>query len=190
MTKAGFALTHPLRVARLSSKVATTFDLAPDATLRAALAKDLGISAIKKLSFRGTLMPVGRHDFTLHARVIAQVVQPCVVSLQPVVTDLADDVVRRFVRDFTEPTADEAEVPGDDTVEALPEVIDIGTVAGEALALLLPEYPRAAGAVFVPLHDATARGDADASARPKPFAGLAELAARMALKTPETGEKG
>ncbi len=41
------------------------------------------------------------------------------------------------------PTDDEAEMPEDDTAEPLPEVIDPGAVMFEALALALPDYPRA-----------------------------------------------
>jgi uncharacterized metal-binding protein YceD (DUF177 family) len=187
MTKAGFALTHPLRVARLSSKVATTFNLTPDAAIQAALANELGVSAIQKLTFRGTVTPVGRHDFTLQGKLVARVVQPCVVSLQPVVTDLAETVLRRYVQDYVDPSSDEAEAP-DDTVEPLPEVIDLGLVAAEALALALPEYPRVAGAVFAtPDAGDDAKDDVDEPA-PKPFAGLADLAAKLARKAPDADD--
>ena len=66
-------------------------------------------------------------------------------------------------------------MPDDDTIEPLPDVIDLGAVLAEALALNLPLYPRADGAhldqaVFtepgkLPMTDEDAR----------PFAGLAGL---------------
>jgi uncharacterized metal-binding protein YceD (DUF177 family) len=187
MPSSASALTHPLRVTRLSAKVPTTFDILPDAAIRAALAKELGIIAVEYLTFRGTLTPVGRRDFTLQANLSARVVQPCVVTLQPVTTVIGDTVLRRFSQDYAEPTGDEVELQ-DDTIEPLPEVIDIGAVAVEALALLLPEYPRAKDAVFKGpgLEQAGDDGDAD---RPKPFAGLADLAAKLARATPEDDEK-
>jgi uncharacterized metal-binding protein YceD (DUF177 family) len=187
MPDPGLALTHPLRVTRLSAKVPTTFDLAPDAAARAAIAQELGIIAVEALTFRGTLTPVGRRDFTLKADLVARVVQPCVVTLQPVTTALRETVLRRFSHDYVDPTGDEVELQ-DDTIEPLPEVIDVGAVAVEALALFLPEYPRARGAVFQGNGDDMEARDTAAD-RPKPFAGLAELAAKLARDASKDDEK-
>ena len=184
-----WSLRHPLRVARLSNKVPTTFDLVPDDATRAALARELGISAVVHLRFLGALTPRGRRDFDLEARFEARVVQPCVVSLRPVTTDLADQVRRRFVQDYVEPDADETEMPQDDSIEPLAEVIDIGAVAVEALALLLPQYPRAPGARFA-AEDTRDANPATEGDRPKPFASLAGLAAKMAGKPDGTDENG
>lgn len=187
MPDAIWALTRPLSTARLSRKVPTTFDLAPDAGIRAAVAKDLEIPGVPHLRFAGTITPTGRRDFVLEGDLVARVTQACVVTLAPVTTDLSDHVLRRFVHDYAVPDGDEVEMPQDDTIEALGDTIDPGAVAVEALALLLPEYPRATGAAFVPV----AEVDTDASDdRPKPFAGLAALAARMATKLPDPDEKG
>ncbi len=187
MPSSASALTLPFRVTRLSAKVPTTFDLAPDAVLRVSLAKTLGIIAVEHFTFRGTLTPVGRQDFTLQADLSARVVQPCVVTLQPVTTVIGEKVLRRFSHDYVEPTGDEVELL-DDTIEPLPEVIDVGAVAVEALALLLPEYPRAKDAVFTPA--APALTDQDSAAdRPKSFAGLADLAAKLARAAREDDEK-
>ncbi len=59
-----------------------------------------------------------------------------------------DTVRRRFVADLGTPEGDESEMPEDDTVEPMPEVIDLAEIAAEALMLALPEYPRAPGAEF------------------------------------------
>lgn len=184
-----WTLTYPLRVARLSNKVVTTFALQPDVSVRKALAQQLGISAIHHLQFVGTLTPRGRRDFVLQARLTAKVEQPCIVSLRPVMTELTDDVMRRYAHDYSDPDGDEVELPQDDTLEPLSEVIDVGSVAVEALALLLPEYPRAPGASFVAASTDPAAEMAEGD-RPKPFAGLAELASRMAGKADENDENG
>lgn len=172
-------LTHPLRVSALPNRKPTRFDLAPDAETRAAMAAAIGITALPVFRFKGELRPAGRHDFTLVAEMEARVEQPCSVSLVPVLTDLRESVTRRYDADFTYPEAEEVEMPEDDTTEPLPEVIDPGAVALEALALALPLYPRAPGAelgeaVFAapgaaPLRDEDLR----------PFAGLAGLKARL-----------
>jgi uncharacterized metal-binding protein YceD (DUF177 family) len=83
---------------------------------------------------------------------------------------------------LSDPEGDEAEMPEDDTVEPMPEVIDLAEVAAEALSLALPLYPRAPGAEFAPaLHAADGIAplkDTDL----KPFAGLQGLAERLQAK--------
>lgn len=157
------------RVADLPAKKPTRFRIAADDALRAGLARELGISDVPALEFQGELRPFGRHDWELEARLKAEVVQPCVVTLAPVRTRLDEAVMRRYLHDMPEPEADEIEMPEDDTAEPLPAVIDLGAVIAEALALALPLYPRAEGAdAALPEVEPTE----------KPFAGLADLLAR------------
>lgn len=173
------ALSHPLRVSALPNRKPTRFDLRPDAAVRAGMAAELGISALPAFRFRGELRPAGRTDFTLEAEMEARVEQPCSVTLVPVVTDLRDTVKRHYDADFVYPEAEEVEMPEDDTTEPLPEVIDIGGVAMEALALALPLYPRAPG---VELGEAVFTAPGEAPLRDedlKPFAGLAALKDRL-----------
>lgn len=66
-------------------------------------------------------------------------------------------------------------MPEDDTLEPIPEVIDLRALAAEELALALPDWPRAPGAelgeaVFA-APDAAPLRDADL----RPFAGLQAL---------------
>jgi uncharacterized metal-binding protein YceD (DUF177 family) len=155
------------------------FDLRPDAPERARLAEDLGINAVRKLRFAGSLEPEGARDWRLVAELGATVVQPCVVTLVPVTTRIDTGVTRRYLADWQEPTGDEAEMPEDDTTEALPARLDLGTVMLEALALALPDYPRApdaelgAGQFAAP--GVAPMTDEDA----KPLAGLAGLRDRL-----------
>lgn len=188
MTKDGPPLSRPFRVTRLSAKVPTTFALTADPGQRAAMAEALGILGVERMVFSGSITPVGKRDFTLQGRLAARVVQSCVVTLEPVRTELVGEVLRRFLQDYADPAGDEVELQ-DDTLEPLPEVIDPGVVAVEELALLLPAYPRAPGAVFEAPVDDDAADPADDAPR-RPFAGLADLAARMAAKPDEPDEKG
>jgi uncharacterized metal-binding protein YceD (DUF177 family) len=172
-------LTLPFRTQSLSPKKPTRFALTPDLALRRAVAKALGISAVHALSFKGEMRPVGRRDVLLQGELVARVEQPCGISLVPVITDITEPVTRRYVADWQEPTGDEVEMPDDDTTDPLPEVIDVGIVAVEALSLALPLYPRAPGvalgeAVFAQ-PDTTPLRDGDL----KPFAGLAALKDKM-----------
>ena len=98
---------------------------------------------------------------------------------------------RRYLADMKVPEGDEVEMPEDDTSEPLPEVIDLSEVAAEALALALPEYPRAPGAELGEAVHAAPGVAPLTDAALKPFAGLASLAERLAAKDgkdPEGGE--
>jgi uncharacterized metal-binding protein YceD (DUF177 family) len=138
----------------------------------------LGLSGLRKLSFEGRLEPLGDNDWQLKARLGATVVQPCVVTLEPVTTRIDTDVARMFIHGFVDVDAPEAEMPEDDTVEPLGVWIDPAVVMAEALTLVLPEYPRAADAqgssattVRITEPGKTPMSDAEA----RPFAGLAAL---------------
>lgn len=182
------AISQPYRTATLGSRKPVRFDLTPDGAQQRALAAALDITSVRNMRFKGELRPTGKHDYILEAKLTGVVEQPCGITLAPVTTKISEDVTRRYLADMKLPEGDEAEMPEDDTSEPLPEIIDVGAVAIEALALALPLYPRAPGAelkdaVFAepgvtPLKDEDLR----------PFAGLAGLAAK--LGTPDKGGNG
>ena len=167
-----------LRSNALSNSTPARFVVEPDAKTRQALADLLGISALKKLRFEGGVTPRGRNGFDLSARLGATIVQPCIVTLEPVTTRIDSNVTRCFVPagSLNQPEAgSDTEISAEDDAEELGEVIDLEAILREALSLELPDFPRKEGAA---LGDArfTAQGltpmsDEDA----KPFAGLAAL---------------
>ncbi|MBI1172779.1 DUF177 domain-containing protein [bacterium] len=170
--------TLPFRAASIAGRTSTHVRFRPSGPERQAIARDLGLLDLPVLQFDGDIRPKGKRDMVLEGRLTATVVQPCVVTLEPVTTEIADQVTRQYLADFKLPEADEVEIPEDDTLEPLPEVIDAAEVAIEALALALPLYPRAPGvelgeAVFAEPGAAPLR-DGDL----KPFAGLAGLVAK------------
>ena len=167
--------TSHLRLADLTTRRATQFDLNPTADERKAVADALGIIAIKKLRFEGELTPLGKSDWSLTAKIGATVVQECVVTLDPVSTRIDEEVTRRYMADLPDIDAAEVEMPEDDTIDPLPESVELAQVMIEALSLALPAYPRSKDAdldqtVFTepgtkPMTDEDA----------KPFAGLGAL---------------
>jgi uncharacterized metal-binding protein YceD (DUF177 family) len=180
---------HPIRVADLAQRTATSFALAPSTEILTAIAADLDLSALKKLRFEGKLTAKGKTDWQLDAKIGATVVQPCVVSLAPVTTRIDLPTQRSFIADHsafeTEPDAEgEVEMDADESREPLPAIIDLGEIMIEALALALPLYPRAPDATLedpqfsapgvAPMKDEDTR----------PFAGLANL-----LKTGDKPDK-
>jgi uncharacterized metal-binding protein YceD (DUF177 family) len=180
-------VSMPLRTATLGGRKPTRFDFRPDSAKREALALVLGISAISALRFKGEVRALGRSDLMLEAQLEATVVQPCVISLAPVTTKIGEHVLRRYLRDFALPEEDEAEIPEDDSSEPLPDSIDPGAVMTEALALALPDYPRAPGAVHGDMAVAPPGAVPLPDAGLKPFAGLADLAKRLSGGSGEGG---
>lgn len=138
--------SHPFRVADLPGRKATRFDISPDGPTRALIADWAGIDALKTLSFKGEIRPAGKRDYTLTGSFTARVVQPCAITLAPVTTDLSETVTRHYIAGYEMPTAEETEMPEDESIEALPPVIDAAAVALEVLELGLPLFPRAEGA--------------------------------------------
>lgn len=173
-----FPFSHVLRVAELSARRPNDIRVTPDAAARAAIAEWLDAVAIPSLSLTGRLVPVGRRDWQLEARLQAKAEQQCVVTLEPVITRVDEPVERRYVEGLDQPEGEESEIPDDTSLEPLTPVIDLGAVMLEALELALPLYPRAAGAALDQV-EATPPGAAalDEETR-RPFAGLAELMAK------------
>jgi uncharacterized metal-binding protein YceD (DUF177 family) len=175
-------LSQPFRTGALSPRKPTRFALQPDAATRAAIAAELGLLAVHALSFEGEITPTRKQDFVLTARLTARVDQACIVTLAPVAARIEETVERHYLHDFALPTGDEIEMPEDDRTEPLPDVIDVGEVALESLALALPIYPRSPGAelgeVSFPPPDASPLPDDEV----KPFASLAALRDKLSGK--------
>lgn len=177
-----------LRPADLRTPV--TFDLRPGPDDLAQMTDTLGLLGLTKVRLAGRAAPA-RGGVELDARLGATVVQPCSVTLAPVTTRIDEPVLRRYQPGLTLPEpGSETEMPEDDSLEPLPETIDLMSVLAEALALALPPFPRAPGAelgtaVF------TAPGvapmtDADAS----PFAVLRGRVGRGGDTGPEGDPEG
>ena len=178
-------LGQPMRVASLAARKPTRFKLEATADQCRQVAAILGLNGVGHLRFKGELRPIGRHDWELVADLEAEVDQPCSITLAPVVSLVREKVERRYLADLPVPEGDEVEMPEDEREEPLPDVIDPGAVALEALALALPPYPRAPGAslgeaVFAEQGVAPLRDD-----DLRPFSGLASLAERL-----NSGQKG
>ncbi|SHI80388.1 Uncharacterized metal-binding protein YceD, DUF177 family [Shimia gijangensis] len=181
--------TVKFRIADLPQNRPTPFELRPDAAFCKALVAELGLVALRKLSFVGELCAVGKSDWELSAKLGATIVQPCVVTLEPVTTRIDVTVRRLFLSQQemsdSENDDEEVEMPDDENADLLGTSIDVDQIMSESLALNLPLYPRAedaklANAVFTepgqtPMKDEDAR----------PFAGLADLRNKLA----KDGEK-
>lgn len=156
------------------------FRIEPPEDVRREIAERLGLTSLRKLRFEGTVSPDGRRDLLLEGSVGATVVQPCVVTGDPVTTRIDAAVLRRFLEDMPAvPDADEMEMPEDETQEALPDVIDLMRVMEEALSLEVPDFPRAEGVETVDLEAVPPGAEPISDDETKPFASLSALRDKM-----------
>lgn len=172
----------PLRVGQIGGRKLQQIDLQPDAAQRQEIAQMLGLDALRKFRFHGELRPLGKSDWELVGVMGATVVQPCAITLAPVTSRIDERVTRRFLADLPEPDAHEIEMPEDDSIEALGQVIDISAIALEALTLALPAFPRAENANLSEqghLEQTPPGADPLPQQTHKPFAGLADLKAKL-----------
>ncbi|MBB5516367.1 uncharacterized metal-binding protein YceD (DUF177 family) [Rubricella aquisinus] len=141
-----------------------------------ALAAILDAIEVPKFRMTATLSPLGRDGWSLKGSVRATVIQPCVVSLRPVVSRIDAPISLRYMPE-ERPNADievMTELSDDVDTEPLTPQIDVGLAAQEALALALPPYPRHKDASLPAMDDAGDTPDA-AEEKPNPFAALSEL---------------
>ncbi|WP_281826768.1 YceD family protein [Jannaschia rubra] len=172
-------LSHPVRLADLPQRKSTHVRLVPDAGQLESLADRLGVDQFRKVRMDLELSPGPGRDWTLTGTLGATVVQPCRVTTDPVTTRIDDTVTRRYAADYDIPREEEVEMPEDDSVEPLPALLDLGDVLEEALALAIPDFPRAEGAEDIDLTATPAGAEPLTDDAVKPFAGLAELRAKM-----------
>lgn len=171
-------LAPPVSVASLNGRKTRAILIEPDAATCAEVARFLGLSGLRKFRFHGQLAPLAAQDWELSGSLGATVVQPCGVTLAPVTTRIDERVTRRFIADWSEPEGDEVEMTVDDRLDPLGQQIDLSALAVEALALALPEFPRAPGATLAPEGVLRAAPDGETPLDDdavKPFAGLAAL---------------
>ncbi len=175
--------TNPLRVADLPQNAPTPFELRPGAADLEALKQELDLLGLRKLSFVGKVQAQGKRDWVLIGKLGATVIQPCVITLEPVTTRIETLVHRTFLADWAEPDEPEFEIPENDETEALGPVIDPAAVMAEALSLALPQYPKKDDAALDQNAFTEPGKQAMSDEDVKPFAGLAGL--RDALKKDE-----
>lgn len=176
------------RVADLAQNRPTDFALRPDQATLAHFAQQLGLSTLRKVFFKGDLFAVGDSDWQLSASLGATVIQPCVVTLEPVTTRIEIEVTRLYVAQMPELGGDddeEIEMPDDENAEPLPAEIDISEVLFEMLALNLPQFPRSTGAQLskAAFTEPGKKAMTDEDARP--FAGLEALRNQLGTKDDE-----
>jgi uncharacterized metal-binding protein YceD (DUF177 family) len=137
------------------------------------IAAYLELAGVKSLTGEIALERWRGKGVRLSGKLTADVVQTCVVTLDPVEAHVEAAFERRFLQPekLLKEAEDESDVfvdpTGEDPPEPLSHEIDLGEILIEELALNLDPYPRKPGVAF--------QGDATSEPRENPFAVLAKL---------------
>ncbi|EHM02995.1 hypothetical protein HMPREF9946_00596 [Acetobacteraceae bacterium AT-5844] len=139
---------------------------------RAALAARFGILAIDRLTVSLRMRQEPGGSVRVRGLMKAEVVQACVVTLEPVRQQVEEAVDLRFLPAGAEP---EDDPDGPDEIPTENDILELGEAVAEQLALALDPYPRAPGAQ---LEENYSVGEAEPESpepRRNPFLGLAAL---------------
>lgn len=132
---------------RLSAQV-STHRITANAAERAALAGRFGLISLDRLEAEVRIWREG-DDFQLEAELSADLVQACVVTVEPVPVAISERFALRYRPDIDDDEAEllAAEDPEADIVEPLTgESIDIGEAVAQQLSIAIEPYPRAPNA--------------------------------------------
>jgi uncharacterized metal-binding protein YceD (DUF177 family) len=148
---------------------------------RIALAEVLELQAIDRLVATLNLRRLASGLVEVTGDVEGEVVQTCVVTLEPVPAKISEHFRLTFGDAEPEPTLAEIDIHFDDSDPPEPIVdgkIDLGALVAEQLSLALDPYPRKEGAAvseeFAPSPAEIHQLETPAATR-KPFAGLDKL---------------
>lgn len=150
MTKSPYDESQPSPFARpcvlrsLNRAQAFEFKEIPNAQENSEIAEFLGLRNVGKMRLTGTLEPIGDIGWLLKAELGASVTQNCVITLALVKTRIDTRLQRKFLPQ-TEELPDELDISEveDEDIDPLSDMIDLGKIALEELAMALPLYPKA-----------------------------------------------
>jgi hypothetical protein len=172
------AAKHPWKVTvRLDDvpEAGRRFVLEADEATRAAIARQAGVPGIERLDAAFDLTRAGRDGVRVTGQVLARVRQTCVVSLEPLDSEIKESVDLAFVLGAPGARASTSTDPVEIVIGAPepPELlidgtVHLGAIAAEFLILGIDPYPRRPDAVF--------------EAQPAVDAGVGPFAALAALK--------
>ncbi|UUP19138.1 hypothetical protein NTH_03628 [Nitratireductor thuwali] len=151
-TDAKSPVSYPFRVSRLARK-GTDLTITADADQRAGLAKAHGLLSVERFDAEIAVRPWKADGVRVKGEVFADIVQECVVTLDPLPARIAQDFEALFIPEDSRLARQEWR-DGEIVIEAegadLPEpfsgdTIDLGAVAEEFFALAIDPYPRKKG---------------------------------------------
>jgi len=176
MTNDEKAFSYPVKVGNISAN-AVTVRLSADDQERIALAALWDVVEVQSLSAELQINRWKKDGVRIRGRVAAKIVQACVVTLEPVESQISEAIDVIFVPEGSRLARIAANDTGEMFVDPegpdLPDVftgdtIDAGTVVAEHAALAIDPYPRKDGVAFGERIESKKEDDV----RPNPFAVL------------------
>ncbi len=140
----------------------------------AALARRFGILDIRNLQASLDVTPeLDNLEYTVRGMLTATVVQECVVTFEPVVSQIEQGFERIFAANLVASLEVDVDPLGDEPEPIEGGELDLGELVAEELSLALDPYPRRdeADAVLAPYERVSEDGD-DEDKRDNPFAAL------------------
>ena len=136
-----------------------------DGSACAELAERFGFLGLSEVDAKLTIRKVGPGIWDVNGRLVAQVVQACIVTGSEVPEEVDFEIEERYVR--VSENAEEVVVTLDDAEPLVNGGIDLGEMVAQSLALAVNAWPRSDGAP-----DSFHAGEEGPT---HPFAGLAAL---------------
>ena len=176
-------LKFPVSVAHVPTK-GLTVKIEADEKERAQLAKNHELLSVGSFTADFVITQWKKDGIKLRGHINAQIVQACVATLEPMETQISEDVDTVFVPENSRLARIRLDESGEMLIDAegpdMPETfegdhIDIGAVAEEFFELAIDPYPRKTEAEYIEI---IADDDEEAEDEVKPdspFAGLAKL---------------
>lgn len=164
-------LSRPFHLAELAEDPEQKVEIETSEAERSALARRYSLLSLESLGAALTVRSDAAGEIMVEGELRAEVVQECVITLEPVAATVAAPFEQRYTLQPADPAVDLEIGPGDiePPEPVIGEVIDLGELVAQHLSLAINPYPRAP--------DADAQADqyrAD-SQRDGPFAVLAKL---------------
>jgi uncharacterized metal-binding protein YceD (DUF177 family) len=152
MTSAGLSWSMKVAVDDIP-QTGAHFTLSADERIRADLAKTAGLRALPRLEAFFEVIRHGRDGLRVVGQVSATIGQTCVVTLEPVETELRESVDLLFVPPAVASIEGQSEMTMRVDEREPPDTlsdgrVDLGAVTTEFLLLGIDPYPRKPGAIF------------------------------------------
>ena len=176
-------LSYPVSVAHVPGK-GITVKVEADDKERAQLAENHELLSVGSFTADFLITPWKKDGIRLRGHIEAQIVQACVATLEPIETQISEDVDTVFVPENSRLARIRLDESGEMLIDAegpdMPETfegdrIDIGAVAEEFFELALDPYPRKAEADYIEIIEDDEDEDTSDIKPDSPFAGLAKL---------------
>ena len=145
-----YNFTHIVSLDQLKREIEYEFDLSCSKDDLNQLTDKLNVLEAKKACINGTLKLRSATQIFLKGRVTAKLIQPCSLTLEPIITNISKKVLRTFTVKteknipIKKSTFELTKKSFDDDI--ILDEINLGEVLMETISLETPDYPKKSGA--------------------------------------------